>query len=512
MLDRRTFLGSALAAAAAPAFGQSGAKRPNVLFLSVDDMNDWVGCLGGYPGVKTPNIDRLARRGVLFRDAHCSAPLCNPSRTALLTGRRPDSTGIYGNTEYWRPVLPDVVTLPMFFKRNGYHVAGAGKVFHHTSGFNPPDQWDEFQIQEFDDPWYRRAEWYPWVKKIPNPPGHPFNGLAEDDFAGEFDWGALPDRPEETYGDMAAVRFGREFLGKEHAKPFFLAVGLWHPHIPLFAPQEYFDMYPAENVRLPEVPGNDLDDLPAVGQALAAVRRAEHERIVREGKWKDAVRAYLACISFADRMVGYVLDALERSSYADNTVVVLWSDHGWHLGEKRHWHKGTLWQRATHVPMIWAGPGVERAGVDRTQPVELLDMYPTLAELCALDPPPGLEGISLGPQLRDPDAPRRPAVCTHQANNHAVITPRWRYIRYRDGGEELYDRVQDPNEWTNLAGLPEHAALKRSWRTFCPSPAPSRSPAGTPTTLISKPIRTNCGRAAELEGRPGRKWRLCPPG
>lgn len=477
-VNRRAFLASALGAAAAPAAAQTGRDRPNVLFLSVDDMNDWVGCLGGYPGVKTPNIDRLAQRGALFRDAHCSSPLCNPSRTALLTGLRPDTTGIYGNSEYWRPVLPDVTTLPMFFRENGYHAAGAGKVFHHTAGFNPPDQWDEFQLQEFDDPWYRRTEWYPWVKKIPNPPGHPFNGMAGDDFAGEFDWGALPNRPEQTYGDMAAVRFGRDFLAKKHDKPFFLAIGLWHPHIPMFAPQEYFDLYPPESVRLPEVPGNDLDDLPPVAQEFAAARRDEHERIVREGKWKDGVRAYLACISFADHMVGMVLDALAASRHADNTVIVLWSDHGWHLGEKRHWHKGTLWQRATHVPMIWAGPGVERTGVARAQPVELLDMYPTLAELCGLEAPRALEGVSLVPQLRDPSAPRRPAVCTYQANNHAVITPQWRYIRYRDGAEELYDRQKDPNEWTNLAGRPEHAELKRELAVFMPRfsarPQPTR--------------------------------------
>jgi arylsulfatase A-like enzyme len=169
------------------------AARPNVLFLSVDDMNDWVGPLGGYPGIQTPNIDRLARKGALFKDAHAAAPLCNPSRTALLTGLRPSTTGVYDNEQYWRPVLPDVVTLPRYFKDNGYHVAGAGKVFHHVAGANPPDQWHEFKLQVFDDPWYRRLDFYPWVKKIPAPSGHPFNGMAGDKgFAGEFDWGVMP--------------------------------------------------------------------------------------------------------------------------------------------------------------------------------------------------------------------------------------------------------------------------------------------------------------------------------
>lgn len=449
-------------------------RRPNVLFLSVDDMNDWVGCLGGYPGVKTPNIDRLAKRGALFADAHCSSPVCNPSRTATMTGLRPSTTGVYGNNDYWPAALPEIETLPAFFRRNGYHAAGAGKIFHHTAGFNPPDQWDEFLLQEFDDPWYRRVEWYPWVRKEPNPEGHPFNDLAEGDFAGEFDWGALPNRPERTYGDMRAVRFAERFLQRGHDNPFFLAVGFWHPHIPLFAPQDYYDLYPEEQVRLPEVPDNDLDDLPPIAQQFAAVRRSEHERIVGEGKWKDAVRSYLACISFADMMVGRVLDALEQSEYADDTVIFFWSDHGWHLGEKRHWHKSTLWQRATHIPMIVAGPGVEHAGVAREQPVELLDLYPTVADLCGLERGDHLEGSSLLPLLKDPGADRRPAVVDYQAGNHAVITEQWRYIRYRDGTEELYDRRADPNEWDNLAGQSRYESLKSELAEWMPeSSAPA---------------------------------------
>jgi len=474
MLNRRQFLGAALGAGAALAADE----RPNVLLLSVDDMNDWVGCLGGYPGVQTPNIDALARRGVLFRDAHCTSPLCNPSRTSLLTGKRPSTTGVYRNHQYWRPAHPDIVTLPVFFRDHGYHVAGAGKIFHHTAGFNPPDQWDDFQIQEFDDPWYRRISWYPWVKKIPNPPGHPFNGMAGRNVVPEFDWGALPDRPEETYGDMAAVRYGQKFLKRSHDKPFFLALGLWHPHIPLFAPQRYFDLYPREGVKLPEVPGNDLDDVPPLGQQMAAVRRNEHENILKEGRWVDAVRSYLACISFADAMVGYVLDALEQSTHARNTIIVFWSDHGWHLGEKRHWHKGTLWQRATHVPMIWAGPGVRQTAADRTQPVELLDIYPTLAELCQLPKSDDLEGDSLVPLLRDAKARRRPAVTTYLQDNHAVVTEKWRYIRYGDGEEELYDRINDPNEWKNLASDPQHTQLKRRLVQWMPktsvAPVPGR--------------------------------------
>jgi arylsulfatase A-like enzyme len=350
-------------------------------------------------------------------------------------------------------------------------VAGAGKVFHHTSGFNPPDQWDDFQLQVFDDPWYRRAEWYPWNKKVPAPAGHPFNGL--DQFQGEFDWGVLPYQDAE-YGDMRAVEYAERTLAKTHDKPFFLAVGLWHPHIPMFAPQRFFDMY--RDPRLPEVPANDLDDVPATGKEFAAFRRAEHERIVREGKWKDAVQAYLASISFADEMVGRVLGALERSRHARNTVIVFWSDNGWHLGEKQHWHKSTLWERSTHVPLIFAGPGVHAAGRARTQAVSLLDLYPTLVELCGLPRRSELEGLSLGPLLRDAAAKRPPAVTTHLPGNHAVRTDRWRYIRYQDGGEELYDRAADPNEFRNLAADAKYADLKRDLARWMPAKSAAPKP------------------------------------
>lgn len=467
-MTRRDFLGGLAAASSA-----SAATRPNVLFISVDDMNDWVGCLGGYPGIHTPNIDRLAKRGVLFADAHCAAPLCNPSRTALLTGQAPWRTGIYGNDTYWKPNLPDAVTLPMHFRANGYHVAGAGKVFHHVAGFNPPDQWDDFQLQVFDDPWYRRDEWYPWNKKIPAPKGHPFNGL--DKFQGEFDWGVIPGRGESEYGDMRAVEYGEKFLGKTHAKPFFLAIGLWHPHIPMFAPQNYFDLYPPEKVRIPEVPSDDLADIPAAGQKLAAFRRPEHERIVREGKWRDAVRAYLAAISFADKMVGQVISALDQSAHANNTVIVFWSDNGWHLGEKQHWHKSTLWQRSTHIPMIFAGPGTKAAGRARSQPVTLLDIYPTLIDLCGLSRRDGLDGTSLAPLLRDAGRQWKPAVSTFEAGNHAVISEKWRYIRYRDGGEELYDRKADGHEYTNLASDSKLAPVKQEMARWLPkSSAPPK--------------------------------------
>lgn len=460
MINRRHFLGTALGASASAA-----SQRPNVLFLCVDDLNDWIGCLRGYPGVKTPNLDRLAQRGVLFSNTHCASPLCNPSRTALFTGMRPSTTGIYNNDQWWRPVLPQAVSIPQHFKANGYHVAGAGKVFHHVVGHNPPDQWDEFQLQEFDDNWYRRLDFYPWVKKVPNPPGHPFNGLKN--FQGEFDWGVLS-KPEREYGDMKAIRFGQQFLKRTMTKPFFLAIGLFHPHIPMFAPQSYFDLYPASEIRLPPIKDDDLNDLPAAAQEMAAFRREEHTRIVKENKWKEAIRAYLASISFADAMIGEMLNALEASAYAKNTVIVFWSDNGWHLGEKQHWHKSTLWERSTHVPMIWAGAGIREPGVTRQQPVNLLDIYPTLIDLCNLPKRKELEGHSLESLLKNSQAKRPPTVSTYLEGNHSVRDERWRYTRYRDGSEELYDRHADPNEWENLASQPRYTRLKAKLGRWMP--------------------------------------------
>lgn len=471
-MTRRDFLGAAVASGTL--IGQTA--RPNVLFLSVDDMNDWVGCLRGYPGVQTPNIDRLAKRGVLFADTHCAAPLCNPSRTALFTGLRPSTSGIYNNDQYWRPALPGVATIPAYFKSNGYHAAGAGKVLHHVAGCNPPDQWDEFQLQQFDDPWYRRADWYPWNKRTPAPKGHPLNGL--DKFAGEFDWGVL-EKPEDQYGDQRAVSFAEEFLKRKHQKPFFLAVGMWHPHIPMYSPQRFWDLYPNSKVTLPETRADDLDDVPPIGKQFAAFRRDELDRIIRDGKQKEFVHAYLAAISFADALVGRVLDALDRSAFAKNTIIVFWSDNGWHLGEKQHVHKSTLWQRSTHVPMIFAGPGTQKPGVTRSQPVNLLDLYPTLIEMCGLPVNPRLDGTSLVPLLKDPKAKRNPTVSTYLENNHAVISERWRYITYSDGGEELYDRKEDPNEFTNLANNPEYISIKTDLAKYAPK-----------TSAASKPLMT----------------------
>jgi len=426
-------------------------ESPNVLFLAVDDMNDWTSVLKGYPGkVHTPNIERLARMGVSFVNAQTASTICCPSRAAMMLGKRPSTTGIYNNGQWWRPHMPDAVSIPMYFRQHGYTAVGAGNIFHHTAGSNPPDQWDDFQRLVFnDDPWFRGVRLnYPWSKHTRNPPGYPFSGMQGTPHEG--DWGVIPGKPEGEYDDACTADYAVRFLGRVHEKPFFLACGLFRPHLPWYAPQKYFDLYPLEDIRLPEVPEDDLDDVPKEGRRLAAARRADFDRIKKAGKWEEAVQAYLASISFCDAQIGRVLDVLDNSPYRDNTVIVFWSDHGWHLGEKNHWHKMTLWEEASRIPFIWAGPGIEN-GICR-RPVDTMSVYPTLLELCGLPPREDLDGVSIVPLLRDLDAEwSRPAVTEYHRGQCAVRSEDFRYIRYSDGSEELYDHRNDPNEWKNLA-------------------------------------------------------------
>ena len=435
------------------------ATRPNVLFIAVDDMKDWVNCLGGYEGtVHTPNIDRLAQGGVLFANAHCVSPKCAPSRASIMTGLRPSTTGLYDNGHWWMPNLPDVVTLPMHFRNNGYHVVGAGKLFHHTAGNHPPNQWDEFLRLTFrEDPWFRGATLnYPWSKPEPSPDGFPFCGF--DGLPHENDWGSL-DIPDDEYDDALTERFVVRFLKRKHDQPFFLGCGFFRPHLPWYVPKMYFDKYSIDEIVLPSVLGNDLDDIPDGGLEFAKARRSDFRTIKDAGRWKHAVRAYLASISCVDDRIGRVLDALEQSASAKNTIVVLWSDHGWHLGEKQHWHKSTLWEEATRVPLVISAPGIQTGVCMR--PVSLLDLYPTLSELANLDGTPRLDGVDLTPLLRNPKRKwDRPAVIEFRHGNVAVRSDRYRYIRYGDGGEELYDLKTDPNEWYNLASRKNSSATK----------------------------------------------------
>ena len=453
------------------------ADRPNVLFIAIDDLNDWVGCLGGYPGtVHTSNIDRLAKQGVLFTNAHCAAPVCNPSRTAVLTGLRPSTSGVYNNGHWWRPALPNVVTMPQWFRSQGYRVEGGGKIFHHTPGFNPPTEWDRYFDQVFDDPWHRPkpGDALP-VRGLHWPQGFPLNGIDNVRTGKrpplnprEFDWGAF-DRDDLKMGDGRTVEWATKFLRQKHDRPFFLAVGIFRPHLPWYAPRKYFEKHPLNAIQLPKVKLDDLNDVPAIGRKIAQARGDEWMLLKQRKRWRDAVRAYLASISFADALVGRLTETLGKSPHARNTIVVLWSDHGWHLGEKLHWHKFTLWEEATRVPLIVVAPGMTKPGARCSRPVSLIDLYPTLIEVCGVKKNKALDGQSLVPLFRNPVREwKRPAVTTHSRNNHSVRSKQYRYIRYADGTEELYDHCNDPNEWTNLAGNDEFAEVKKSLGRWLP--------------------------------------------
>ncbi len=430
--------------------------RPNVLFIAIDDLRDWVGFMGGYKArVFTPNLDRLAARGTAFLNAHTASPVCCPSRAAVMTGLMPSSSGVYNNRHWWRPHRPELVTIPMHFKRHGYTTVGAGKIFHHTVGNNPPDQWDDFKRLIFNDDGFSRLtqryrELYPFTRQQPKPDPFPLSGIVL--YSPEVDWGALT-KPEIEFDDAQSAQYGIDFLAQKHAKPFFLACGIFRPHLPWYIPQKYLDMYPLESIRLPTVPEDDLDDIPKAGKILALRKAVDLKKVRDAGQWKTAVRHYLASITFADTQVGRLLDALDRSPYKWNTIIVLWSDHGWHLGEKNHWHKRTLWEAGTRVPFIVSAPGIGQPNQRCQQPVSLLDIYPTLVELCRLPPVKGLDGVSLTPQLHNPTKSRsRPAVIQSEEQHVAIRNERYRYIRYRDGSEELYDHQSDPNEWRNRAG------------------------------------------------------------
>jgi arylsulfatase A-like enzyme len=440
-------------------------QRPNVLFIALDDLNDWIGCLGGHPQTKTPNLDRLAAGGVLFRNAYCAAASCNPSRTAIYSGLPPHRSGLYRNQQKLREVLPQAELLPCCFSNHGYWSAGSGKMLHYI--IDPPS-WDSyFPDREKDDPFPRT--FHPKKRPVNLPRGGPWQYV-------ETDWAALDVTDEQFGGDWLVTKWIGEQLQRVHEKPFFLACGIYRPHEPWFVPKKYFEPFPLESIQLP--PGykaDDLDDVPAEGRRIAGNRYFAH--IQEQKQWKRGIQAYLASIHFADAMLGRVLDALDKSPARDNTIVVLWSDHGWHLGEKEHWQKFTGWRVCARVPLMIRVPkgtpglpeGTTAGGVcDR--PVSLVDLFGTLTDLCGLPAKEGVESRSLAPLLRDPQAVWPHAAVTHldHPENYAISTERWRYLHYFDGGEELYDIATDPHEWTNLAAKPEHIAKLAEMRALAP--------------------------------------------
>ncbi|MHB8897649.1 MAG: ELWxxDGT repeat protein [Thermoguttaceae bacterium] len=435
------------------------AEAPNVVFLAVDDLNDWVGALGGYAAVQTPNLDRLAARGVTFSKAYCPAPFCNPSRSAVMTGYYPATSGVYKNTDDWRVALPDALTLPELFKANGYDTVGGGKVLH----WNDRALWDEY---------------YPQVSD-PVPTAEVLQ--SEDNSTGVLSWGRL-DVPDQEMNDYRITSWAADYLHRQHDDPFFLACGVFRPHVPMNVPDAYFDMYPLEQIVLPEVLPDDLDDVPAIVRSTLEDDNLNTD-LLEAGNREKVVQAYLASVSFADAQIGRVLDALEASEYANNTIVALWSDHGMHFGEKNHWKKGTLWEEATRVPLIVSAPGVGEPGSVVDYPVDLVNLYPTLADLCDLPVEDSLDGISLRPLLEDPDTQwDRPALMNHRDHN-AVRYQDWRYIRYADGSEELYDHRTDPNEWTNLASDPALQPIKTQLAAMLPEKMAAETPNRAPANL-----------------------------
>lgn len=433
-------------------------QRPNVLMIAIDDLNDWVSPLAGHPQVKTPWVDRLAARGMTFTNAHCQSPLCNPSRTSLMTGLRPGTTGIYGLAPWFRsvPQLRDRVTLPQAFKAAGYETLTTGKIYH--GGYPPREQRDA----EFDH-WGPGSSVgaRPEEKLVQTPGGnHPL-----------VDWGTFPHRDEDK-GDWKVADWAVERLDQlgsaQRDEPFFMAVGFFLPHVPCYATQKWFDLYPEDELILPPVLDDDRNDTPMLSWYLHwQLPEPRLSWLRQSNQWRPLVRAYLASISFVDSQVGRVLEALEQAELDDNTIVVLWSDHGWHLGEKLISGKNSLWDPSTRVPLIFAGPGVAH-GIC-AEPAELLDLYPTLAQMCNVQTPADLEGHSLVPQLQDPNATRlEPAITTHNQGNHGIRTRDWRYIRYADASEELYDMRNDVEEWTNVIANPDHAGTLRRLRSHLP--------------------------------------------
>lgn len=456
------------------------AKKLNVLFIATDDMNCNLGCYG-HPVVQTPNLDRLAARGTLFERAYCQFPLCSPSRSSLLTGLRPDTTQVFDLKRHFREALPDVVTLPQLFRNHGWFTARVGKIYHYgvpgdigTSGLDDPPSWDEVVNPRGRD----KTEEKLLINHTPKRGlGSSLSFLAAD---------GTDEEQTDGIGATAAIRL----LEAHRGEPFFIACGFYRPHCPYVAPKKYFAQVPREAVRLPAVSEPWSGTVPAA--ALASTRPWPWFGVT-ETEGEEALHAYWAAIEFVDAQVGRLLDTLDRLDLADRTIVVFWSDNGYHVGEHGLWKKQSLFEGSTRVPLIVAAPTQGTKGQTSRRTVELLDIYPTLAELCQLTPPSSLAGRSLVPLLEDPqaawDKPAFSQTWRGGFSGHSVRTERWRYTEWDDGkkGTELYDYSNDPAETRNLADDPRHAAalselralVRQNWaNSYRPPKAPAATKAG----------------------------------
>ncbi|WP_319589323.1 sulfatase [uncultured Draconibacterium sp.] len=430
--------------------GYCQTKQPNILFLVVDDLNTWLlEDSNRYTGkVVAPNITRLAESGVLFTRSYTSSPFCSPSRTALWSGVSPWKSGVYENGMAIdeSQALKNASSLPQLLKKAGYYTASYGKIGH---GWNP-------EGEEWDDRVPHRRD--------PVPPNAPLTTVGR----GEQDWG--PTHLEESemndtkYADRAIAQ-----LQKKHDKPFFIACGLFHPHMPWYVPQKYFDMFPMDEVTVPEILENDLDDVPPLAKGVTAGKRDFVNQVLEHGLHKQAVQGYLATTAYSDAQIGRVLDALEKSPYRDNTIVVLMSDHGFHLAEKNHWQKGTLWEEATHCLLMFRVPGMTTAGGESERYVSLQDIYPTMTELCGIEAPDYVDGRSLVPLLKKTNAKWESTAISALYDRYVSIrNEKYRYTRYSEGQEEFYDCVNDPHEWTNKIGDPKYSKEIEKHRKLIP--------------------------------------------
>jgi arylsulfatase A-like enzyme len=419
-------------------------QKPNVLFIAVDDLRDWVGYFGHNPQTKTPNYDRLSRMGTSFTRAYCASPVCNPSRAALMSGMRASTTGVYENGNDFRPLIPADKMLTAAFRNAGYFVHGSGKIYHES---------------------YRReSEWDDYLQREGGNPGVP---AGQSDGVGGIKFAPLNCQDNEL-SDWKIADYGIASLQKKHDKPFFLAVGFHKPHMPWNVPKKWFDLFPLESIKLPPYMENDMADIPPAGVRMAHPE-TDHVPMVKSGRWKEAVQAYLATIAYCDMNLGRLLDAFEKSAYKDNTIICLWGDHGWHLGEKHHWRKFALWEEATRSPFMWVVPGVTKPNTICERTVDFMSIFPTLTDLCGIPTPKHNEGESIRALLANPQAAwDKAGVTTYRYKNHSARTAGWRYIRYANGDEELYDETKDPNEYTNLAAKPEFAAKKVELAKFLP--------------------------------------------
>ena len=448
-------------------------QNPNIIFISIDDLNDWVGFLGHQQAI-TPHMDKLAARGYSFINAHCPAPVCGPSRTAILTGMQPVTLGIYDNNIKFSRDLPKVISLPEHFRKNNYKVFGVGKLFHGGTSNVPKTAFDEYggkkgSAAPFTSSDLQNSKQNPFhtVNKSGKIFKLPLNGIPADRYwnkAHTFDWGAV-DLPDSLFSDRKSVDWAIEKIDQIGDEPFLLSVGFERPHQPLFNPKRFHDLYPLKSIRLPDVPKEDLEDLPHRAKQLALYPQTSgrHESVIKFGQWENAVASYLASVSFVDDLIGDLVKALDDRNLIEKTWIVLWSDHGWHLGEKQHWGKATGWFRSTRVPFLIVPPhGNPRYKKSKkvNHMVNLLDLAPTMADIAGIPHQNKWEGRSLMPILdQKVEDWEGFTITTFSIGSHTVSTPNWQLISYFDGSFELYDLTNDYHQLNNIADLPSSLGI-----------------------------------------------------